>query len=75
MRHEPSVIVGQRADGVVLWSLKKESIHGEDYATRDQAKANIFEYTEAFYNRARKHSSRRYVTPDEYERGHNQTHR
>ena len=56
-------------------SLKKELVHDEDYATREQAKASIFEYIEAFYNRVRRHSSLGYVAPDEYERTHNQTHR
>lgn len=56
-------------------SLKKELVHGEDDATRDQARASIFEYIEAFYNRVRRHSSLGYVAPDEYERTHNQTHR
>jgi putative transposase len=56
-------------------SLKKELVHDEDYATRDQAKASIFEYIEAFYNRVRRHSSLGYVAPEEYERTHNPTHR
>ena len=56
-------------------SLKKELVHDEDYATREQAKASIFEYIEAFYNRVRRHSSLGYVAPDEYERTHNRTHR
>lgn len=56
-------------------SLKKELVHDEDYATRDQAKASIFEYIEAFYNRVRRHSSLGYVAPAEYERTHNQHHR
>jgi transposase InsO family protein len=56
-------------------SLKKELVHHEDYATREQAKASIFEYIEAFYNRARRHSALGYVAPAEYERTHNQNHR
>jgi putative transposase len=56
-------------------SLKKELVHHEDYATRDQARASIFEYIEAFYNRVRRHSSLGYVAPAEYERAHNQHHR
>jgi putative transposase len=56
-------------------SLKKELVHDEDYATRDQAQASIFEYIEAFYNRVRRHSSLGYVAPAEYERTHNRTHR
>jgi transposase InsO family protein len=56
-------------------SLKKELIHDEDYATREAARASVFEYIEAFYNRARRHSSLGYVAPAEYERTHNQHHR
>lgn len=56
-------------------SLKKELVHDEDYATRAEARASIFEYIEAFYNRVRRHSALGYVAPDEYERTHNQTHR
>jgi putative transposase len=56
-------------------SLKKELVHHEDYATREQARASIFEYIEAFYNRVRRHSARGYVAPEEYERTHNPTHR
>ena len=56
-------------------SLKKELVHDEDYATRDEATRSIFEYIEVFYNRVRRHSSLGYVAPAEYERAHNQTHR
>ncbi|AMV26407.1 Integrase core domain protein [Gemmata sp. SH-PL17] len=56
-------------------SLKKELVHDEDYATRDQARSSIFEYIEVFYNRVRRHSALGYVAPDEYERTHNQPHR
>ncbi len=56
-------------------SLKKELVHHEDYATRDQARASVFEYLEVFYNRARRHSTLGYLAPEEYERTHNRTHR
>ena len=56
-------------------SLKKELVHDENYTTRDEATASIFEYIEAFYNRVRRHSSLGYVAPAEYERTHSQTHR
>ena len=56
-------------------SLKKELVHDEDYATREQATASIFEYIEAFDNRVRRHSTLGYVAPAEFERTHNQTHR
>src|SRR5215216_7487430 len=37
-------------------SLKKELVHREDYQTREEAQASIFEYVEVFYNRQRRHS-------------------
>jgi transposase InsO family protein len=48
-------------------SLKKELVHHEDYATRAEARASIFEYIEVFYNRQRLHSSLGYLSPAEYE--------
>jgi putative transposase len=56
-------------------SLKKELVHHEDYPTRAEAKASIFEYIEVFYNRLRRHSALGYVAPAEYERTYNQHHR
>ena len=56
-------------------SLKKELVHDEDYATREQATASLFAYIETFDNRVRRHSSLGYVAPAEFERTHNQTHR
>ncbi|MDB5307250.1 MAG: family transposase [Gemmataceae bacterium] len=51
-------------------SLKKESVHDEDYATREQARASIFEYIETFYNRVRRHSALGYQSPTDYEASH-----
>ena len=56
-------------------TLKKELVHREEYATREQAKASIFEYIEVFYNRVRRHSSLGFVSPAEFERTHNRPHR
>jgi transposase InsO family protein len=55
-------------------SLKRELVHHERYTTRDQARASIFEYVEAFYNRVRLHSSLGYVSPEQFERSHNPKH-
>jgi transposase InsO family protein len=55
-------------------SLKRELVHDERYTTREQAKASIFEYVEAFYNRVRLHSSLGYVSPEQFERSHNPIH-
>ena len=48
-------------------SLKKELIHGVDFATRAEARAVVFEYIEVFYNRQRRHSTLGYVSPAEFE--------
>jgi transposase InsO family protein len=50
-------------------------VHDEDYATRDEATASIFESIEAFDNRVRRHSTLGYVAPAEFERMHDPTHR
>ena len=49
-------------------SLKKELIHHEDYQTRSEAKASIFEYIETFYNPKRRHSSLGYLSPADFEK-------
>jgi putative transposase len=49
-------------------SLKKELTRGEIFATREEARASIFEYIEVFYNRVRRHSALGYKSPIEYER-------
>jgi len=38
-------------------SLKNERVHGQRYRTRDEARADLFEYIELFYNRSRRHSA------------------
>ncbi len=48
-------------------SLKKELVHHEDYRSRAEARASIFEYIEVFYNRMRRHSALGYLSPVEYE--------
>jgi putative transposase len=51
-----------------FWAtLKSECVHHEQYATRAQARASIFEYIEVFYNRTRLHSSLGYVSPEAFE--------
>lgn len=48
-------------------TLKSEWVHHCNYPTRSQAKRDIFEYIEVFYNRDRIHSSLGYLSPHEYE--------
>ena len=48
-------------------SLKNEVVHHRNYQTRDEARTEIFEYIELFYNRKRLHQSLDYQTPMKYE--------
>lgn len=47
-------------------SLKNEQVFHEDYETRTQAKQDVFEYIEAFYNRSRRHSALGYRSPAQH---------
>lgn len=47
-------------------SLKNERVHGTRYATRDEAKADLFDYIEPFYNRKRRHSTLGYQSPAQF---------
>jgi putative transposase len=50
-------------------SLKKERIYTKPrYRTRDDARADIFDYIERFYNPRRRHSTLGQVSPTEFER-------
>ncbi|MEF4896118.1 IS3 family transposase [Escherichia coli] len=48
-------------------SLKKERIRKRIYKIRDLARADIFDYIEVFYNRARRHSHLGGVSPEAFE--------
>ena len=49
-------------------SLKTERTARKVYRTRDQAKADVFDYIECFYNPKRRHSTLGYLSPVEFER-------
>jgi len=46
--------------------LKNERIHGTRYRTRADAKADVFQYIEMFYNRVRRHSTLGQISPERY---------
>jgi putative transposase len=48
-------------------SLKTERTASKTYRTRDQAKADVFDYIECFYNPKRRHSTLGYLSPMEFE--------
>ena len=49
-------------------SLKTERTARRVYRTRDQARADVFDYIERFYNPARRHSTLGYLSPIEFEK-------
>ena len=55
-----------------FWAtLKVELVYQEHFATREEARAAIFEYIEVFYNRKRLHSSIGYKSPEAFEASFN----
>jgi len=48
-------------------TLKQELVYHRQYEERIQAKQDVFEYIEVWYNRMRRHSSLGYLSPVEYE--------
>lgn len=48
-------------------TLKVELVHHRRYLTRDEARQDIFEWIEVFYNRQRRHSTLGYRSPVEFE--------
>ena len=49
-------------------SLKRERIKRKKYKTRDQARADVFDYIERFYNRQRRHGYVGNISPVEFEK-------
>jgi putative transposase len=47
-------------------SLKNERVHGTRYTTREEARADLFDYIEVFYNRSRRHSTLGYKSPIQF---------
>jgi transposase InsO family protein len=55
-----------------FWStLKLELIYRRKFATRSEARSQIFEYIESFYNRQRAHSALDYRSPVDFETQNN----
>ena len=49
-------------------SLKRERTKRRKYQTRDEARADVFDYIERFYNRKRRHGTIGYISPDQFEK-------
>lgn len=48
-------------------TLKGECVERSSFQTRQEARQTIFEYIECFYNRLRRHSTLKYLSPVDYE--------
>jgi putative transposase len=51
-------------------TLKGELLQMNQYATRQQARADVFQFIEIFYNRKRLHSTLGYKSPEQFEAEH-----
>jgi len=49
-------------------TLKTERLSRKSYTTRDEARADVFDYIERFYNPRRRHSTLGQVSPDQFEK-------
>ena len=52
--------------------LKRERIRRQIYPTRDDARADVFNYIDMFYNPKRRHGTAGDISPIEFERRHSQ---
>ena len=59
--------LGQRCDGELLLVPQNRADRTQDHRTRDEAKADVFDYIERFYNAKRRHSTIGYLSPMEFE--------
>jgi putative transposase len=50
-----------------LSTLKGECVERSTFLTRQEARQTIFEYIECFYNRVRRHSTLKFLSPVAYE--------
>jgi putative transposase len=55
------------AMGSFFSSLKTERMARKTYRTRDEARADVFDYIECFYNPKRRHSTIGYMSPMDFE--------
>ena len=50
--------------------LKRERVNRVRYRTRDEARSDLFDYIECFYNKKRRHSYLNNLSPTVYEKLH-----
>jgi putative transposase len=52
--------------------LKRERIRRQIYSTREQARSDVFNYIEMFYNPTRRHNTAGGLSPVQFEQRHSQ---
>lgn len=68
LSEQAGVSVAQAAQDFA--TLKTEAVEDAHHQTRQQAETSIFSYLESFYNAKRRHSSLRFLSPNDFERVH-----
>lgn len=56
-------------------TLKRELVSRENFGTRTEARLAVFEWIEVWYNRKRRHWALGYLSPEAFEKQHNETKR
>ena len=70
-RHKKDLTVYRSINAVVesfFGLLKRERVNRVRYRTREEARADLFEYIEVFYNRKRRHGYLGNISPDDFEK-------
>ncbi len=71
LQHEPSrQLLRQCGDGKLLSTVKSEL--ADQFASNGDAKMELFDYIEVFYNQRRRHSTLGQISPAAFERRHTQ---
>ena len=69
MQHEPSgQLLAQRDDGELLRNTEEGTGSQEEYATRFEARASVFDDIERFYNLFPPPFSMGYLSPEQFEK-------
>lgn len=71
MQHEPQGgLLGQCSHVEPSFDAEYRAGHHRQQATRDEVRANVFDYIERFYNARRRHSPLNRTSPVEFEKRH-----
>ena len=63
-------LLRQRGRRIIFATYKKELIHTRPWGGLTEVQQHTFLWIEGYYNRRRRHSTLKYLTPVEYELGY-----